>query len=798
MKQVYLFLLSALFLSFFTINAQEKNQPKFKMNVENIMRDEKWIGHPPSNPFWSDDGKTIYFMWNPDNAKGDSLYKVSKTGGIPVKVAPDERNKLDTGYGVFNKNKSEQIVEKGGNIFLRDVKSGKERTLISTTENKSNVTFTHDEKKITFIKDNKLFYFNLESAELIQLTDFRSGSRPSADRAQNAHQAQTPQAKFLAEQQMKLFDFLKNRRNDFRGGRRRRMMSGGGETVAKPLEIYLQDKIVSGQTLSPDERYVTFRLMQPPKDVKNTIITNYVTASGYTEEVNSRSKVGGDFYRSEFGIYDLKRDTVYYLQPKELPGIFEYPKYLYEYPKEKPDESVPRDVSFQGPYYSPDGKYCVVTARSLDNKDKWIVKVDLETGKLTSLFRERNEAWIDGPGAYSFGWMPDNKSVWFQSEIDGYAHIYTANVETGDVKQLTKGKFEVYSPQISKDKKSWYFTSNEVHPGERNFYRMPINGGTPERITSLTGNNDCVLSPDEKNISVIYSYTNKPPELYVMENKKGAEEKQVTSSLTDEFKSYPWRDPEVITFKAEDGATVYARLYRPENGVKNGAGVIFVHGAGYLQNAHKWWSEYPHEYMFNNLLADEGFTVMDIDYRGSAGYGRDWRTGIYRHMGGKDLSDNVDGAKYMVENCGVDAKRIGIYGGSYGGFMTLMAMFTKPGVFAAGAALRSVTDWAHYNHGYTANILNVPYLDSLAYVRSSPIYFAEGLQGALLMCHGVMDDNVHFQDIVRLTERLIELGKDNWDLAIYPIESHGFTDPKSWTDEYKRIHKLFLNNLLKK
>jgi dipeptidyl aminopeptidase/acylaminoacyl peptidase len=199
--------------------------------------------------------------------------------------------------------------------------------------------------------------------------------------------------------------------------------------------------------------------------------------------------------------------------------------------------------------------------------------------------------------------------------------------------------------------------------------------------------------------------------------------------------------------------------------------------------------------MFNQLLMERGYIVMDIDYRASAGYGRDWRTGIYRHMGGKDLSDHVDAARYLVSEHGVDPKRIGLYGGSYGGFITLMAMFTEPEVFAAGAALRPVTDWAHYNHGYTANILNVPQTDAEAYRQSSPIYFAPGLKGALLICHGMVDTNVHFQDTVRLAQRLIELRKENWELAAYPVEDHGFEQPSSWADEYKRILKLFEEHL---
>lgn len=270
---------------------------------------------------------------------------------------------------------------------------------------------------------------------------------------------------------------------------------------------------------------------------------------------------------------------------------------------------------------------------------------------------------------------------------------------------------------------------------------------------------------------------------------------KVTNSTSPEFNEYPWREPELVLFKAEDGSLVPARLYKPDNPVDHGPAVIFVHGAGYLQNVHKWWSSYFREYMFHNVLVDQGYTVLDIDYRGSQGYGRDWRTGVYRHMGGKDLTDHVDGASYLVAEHGVDPGKIGIYGGSYGGFITIFAMFKYPEVFNCGAALRSVTDWAHYNHPYTSNRLNTPVEDSIAYRNSSPIYYAEGFEGELIMLHGMVDTNVHFQDVVRLSQKLIELEKKNWDVAIFPVENHGFKEASSWADEYRRIFELFERNL---
>jgi dipeptidyl aminopeptidase/acylaminoacyl peptidase len=275
---------------------------------------------------------------------------------------------------------------------------------------------------------------------------------------------------------------------------------------------------------------------------------------------------------------------------------------------------------------------------------------------------------------------------------------------------------------------------------------------------------------------------------------------QLTHTVSEEFARLPWVEPEVVEVPSSQGRPIYARLYLPA--AERGRGsrgrppaVVFIHGAGYLQDAHLGWSSYFREFMFHTLLAQRGYVVLDLDYRGSAGYGRDWRTAIYRHMGGPEVEDLADGVRYLVERHGVDPARIGAYGGSYGGFLTLMAMFKKPELFAAGAALRPVTDWAHYNHGYTSNILNTPELDPEAYERSSPIEYADGLAKPLLLCSGMLDDNVFFQDTVRLSQKLIELEKKNWEVAFFPVEPHGFREPSSWLDEYRRILELFERHL---
>jgi dipeptidyl aminopeptidase/acylaminoacyl peptidase len=326
---------------------------------------------------------------------------------------------------------------------------------------------------------------------------------------------------------------------------------------------------------------------------------------------------------------------------------------------------------------------------------------------------------------------------------------------------------------------------------------MDFDGDHRTRITARPGRHEATPSPDGDRIAVVHSFANVPPDLFLADNHASAERRRVTTSPTSEWLAGPWIAPEITHIPARDGVQVPARIYRPSDlgAEPNGAAVIFVHGAGYLQNVHNWWSSYYREYMFHHLLARRGYLVLDLDYRASAGYGRDWRTAIYRHMGGKDLTDQIDASLWLQQQHGIDPERIGIYGGSYGGFITLMALFTAPEHFGAGAALRSVTDWAHYNHGYTGRILNLPQDDSIAYRQSSPIYFADGLDDPLLIAHGMVDVNVHFSDVVRLAQRLIELGKTNWEMAVYPVEDHGFVEPTSWTDEYRRILELFEEEL---
>ena len=545
--------------------------------------------------------------------------------------------------------------------------------------------------------------------------------------------------------------------------------------------------------LSPDGKHVFILVVERAEAARRPNVPNYVTESSYTEDIPARTFVGD--------AQDFRSLSVLNLETGKNVTV-DAPVAGAKDTKETKDTKVRWGMAV----LSDDGGLAIAHVRSENNKDRWLVAVDPETGKVRVLDTLHDEAWVREVGGFgavdsSFGLLPDQKHLWFLSERDGWMHLYSVDATAPQpaARQLTQGKWEIDDVALSADKKKFYITSTEVHPGERHLYAMPVEGGDRTKLTSMTGGTSGEASPDDRTFGLIYSSSTKPNEVYLMPNRAGAAATQVTTSTSEEWRSFKWVEPQLVTYRTRDGVEVYARLFTPEMvGAKRdpaAPAVVFVHGAGYLQNAHKYWSTYYREYMFHNLLASRGYVVLDPDYRASAGYGRDWRTAIYRHMGGKDLDDVVDGAKYLVDKQKVNAKRIGVYGGSYGGFITLMAMFTTPDVFAAGAALRPVTDWTHYNHGYTANILNEPQADAEAYRKSSPIYFAEGLKGALLICHGMVDTNVLFQDSVRLAQRLIELHKENWSIAPFPVENHGFEEAASWADEYKRILKLFEDNL---
>lgn len=762
-----------------------------QLDLKQIMTGNEFVGNSPESYYWSLDGQSIYFYWNPENKLAANLYQYSLKNQLPHALNEEEAQSV-VFYDPRQRDFQRQFMCDKGFLWSIDKQTGKRMVHLNTSSEVYHLQRTVNPNVVVFNQFDQAFSLDISSGSIHQLTNFKAGERTSTIMDSN----------FLQKQQLELFEYVQDRNERAEFAKKQAL-----NTKFKfPKEQYIGATEWSEIQVDPTVQYAIIRLTERTVG-KPTNVEQFITNDGFTKHQLARDKVSSTEPNQRMLLYQMAKDTLIQLDFSALSDIRLKPAYLRE--KDSVSHfSKDRSLFLHEVKFSQSNQLALCDVRSADNKDRWITLIHLVSGTVKELEHQHDDAWIGGPGISSWNeeeanleWIVDGESFYFQSEETGYSTLYRYTISTQSKMELFHwNKTEVYQVQLSKDKKSLFLEYNQCDvgfTGNHGFGRLDITAQKFVPYANLTkGFNEVLISPDESRLLIRQSTANHPWELYVMDNQTSASKlTQITHSTTKAFDAYPWIDPQVISFKASDGVNVFARIYEPEASKKNGAAVLFVHGAGYLQNAHHYWSNYYREYMFHHLLRDKGYTVLDVDYRASEGYGRDYRTAIYRHMGGRDLEDFIDAKSMLVKQYSIDANRIGIYGGSYGGFITLIGLLTKPNEFACGAALRSVTDWAHYNHEYTSNILNYPETDPDAYRKSSPIYFAENLQDPLVMLHGMVDDNVQFQDVVRLSQRFIELGKKDWELAVYPVESHGFKEAYSWYDEYRRILELMEKNL---
>jgi dipeptidyl aminopeptidase/acylaminoacyl peptidase len=809
-----------------------------ELTLEQIMADPDWIGNPPENPYWAGGGRAVYFERKRQGSPLRDLYRLRLDEREPRLVPDAERGAAGAPGGAISRDRRWMTWARDGDVFLENVATGAVRQLTRTAEAKTDPRFMAGDSRVSFRAKETVFVYDLRSGLVSQPADLRLAKDP----------AEQEPGDFLKREQLRLFSTLREDRDHKQAERERDEAARRADSTRTPLAWYLGDKIkLDDVSLSPSGDWML--LVTHPKDAKEgkkAVVPRFVTDSGYVDPEEKRPLVGtGGGAGQALILLDLRRHQRHDLDLAVLPGIKDDPlkalrdaaaarakalgeerakkvpppaaadkpaadKPAADKPAaDKPAEPAIRAVDVMDIAWTSDGRRAAVEIHAGDNKDRWIATLDLDGARLVPRHRETDNAWINWDHN-TIGWLPDERTLYFESEESGYNHFYALDARDGRIRQLTSGKFEVSSPEPSFDGRTLYYVANAGHPGNYDVWRVDAGTGRSEQLTRLGGLTGFWPSVDERQLLVVHSSLTRHDELYVQPNRPGADARRITDTVTPAFQAQRWTVPEIVPIPSSHGAgVIYSRVYTPPappappaiaaaaGGARGGKrpAVVFIHGAGYLQDAHYGWSYYFHEFMFHTLLTRRGWVVLDMDYRASAGYGRDWRTAIYRQMGHPELEDLADGVDWLVRNRDVDRARIGVYGGSYGGFLTLMALFRTPDLFAAGAALRPVTDWSDYNEDYTGAILNTPEVDPEAYERSSPIEFAAGLTRPLLICHGMVDDNVFFADSVRLVQRLIELGKPDFQIAPYPVESHAFKRPSSWLDEYRRIDRLLAANL---
>ena len=764
------------------------------------MSDADWIGAAPQNPWWSDNGTAVYYQQKRPGGDILDVYRLSLDTGEAVRVdraaAP-----VDAGRErVYDARRSHVAWVDDGDVLLKRLGDGTVTRVTRTVADESAPLFSADGAHLYFQRDGQYFAFDIAAGALAQVTDLRTEKDPD----------EPPDFDALRAQQGRNYVTLaedKRRADDLEAAKR-------AARADLPAPLYLGDKhTVVSRHLSPAGDRLALVVTAVDADVgRDGRLPNYVTEDGYVAVRDVRTRVNRNADPpQQLLLVSLGDGTVQTLDFAKLPGIDDDP--LRKLRESAVDWHVAagadraevekalkaperRALTIEKAVWSQDGSQLALQLLAADFKDRWLVTVADDNAEWTLQHRLSDDAWINWD-RNEFGWLADNRTLWYLSEESGHSHLYSKRLDQRRARQLSSGEFVVREPAIDPAGRFAYVVANRAQPGNYEIYRVPLAGGEFEQVTDLDGVSSFVLSPDGSRLLVSRSTMDRHADLY-LGSTGGGELRQLTDTVSARFAAIDWVLPEIVEVPSSHvDRSIYSKLYLPPDydAAKRYPAVMFVHGAGYTQNVHLGWPYYFREFMFHTVLAEAGYVVLDMDYRASEGYGRDWRTAIYRSMGHPELEDYLDGVEYLVAERSVDRERIGIYGGSYGGFMTFMALFRAPGTFAAGAALRPVVDWMHYNHGYTARILNTPEVDPEAYARSSPIGHAAGLEDPLLIAVGMQDDNVFFQDSVLLVQRLIELQKQDFELAVYPLDGHAFVHPDSWLDEYRRIFKLMENHL---
>ena len=741
-----------------------------ELTVRDIMAEPSIAGMRADGEKLSPDGTKVIYLWNADGKMPRDLYLVPTSGGTPAVIlkvsdlpvpsrTPERENKLN--YGVDMRDE-----------FTR----GRENQL-------GNFEWSPDSKKLVFTHGGDLYVMTLA---------------PKAVKRYTQTQGPESGARFLDNDRI-LFS---------QSGNSFVLNTADGSLTQLTREANQQNFVSVGNIVPNKQGTLIGYTVTDSSKQKQLVVPNFLP-----EYV-----AGGGPRRgwSEQKLYVTVIDG-----SREKPFEINLPK----------PEGV---ANFRRMVWTADGKALIVDRVDKDTKRRQLFFVNNPGAKgeqIILVIEETDDKW---QASLSSIFEPNPKrpnELFFGSERDGYNHLYLAKLQPqagqpelgrdvraaeGDgsysknvtVTPLTKGNWQVEWAKWTKDDQI-ALMSSEAGYTEREFYLIDPDSGQKVKLgfpaKGMKTSPQINDGPSEPTLLFENSAWNAPGDLFVqracVECPGQASPVKISKTVPARFATIKWSVPKFIEIPSRDGKQIPTKIYLPagHDPKKKYPMVIFVHGAGYLQNVINGWNNYYREFMFNELLTRKGYVVLDIDYRGSAGYGRDWRTDVYDFLGGKDFDDHIDAIDHMVKNYGVDQKRIGAYGGSYGGFMAAMLVSRAPERIAAAAALRPVMDWKNYyatNPGYTAQRLGFPDKNPEAYKRSSPITYADKLEKPLLILHGMVDDNVHLQDSVQYMEKLIRLGKTKYfEVMLYPSENHGFVRPESWTDEYERILALFEKHL---
>jgi dipeptidyl-peptidase-4 len=422
-------------------------------------------------------------------------------------------------------------------------------------------------------------------------------------------------------------------------------------------------------------------------------------------------------------------------------------------------------------YWTPDSSAVAVTRLNRVQNELDFLRASATSGASQVLIHETDRTWINVTDNFRF--LKNGQFLW-SSERDGFRHLYLYSAEGKQISRVTEGNWEVESiTGVDEAKGRVFYVSTEPSPLQRQLWSINLDGTGKTRLTKEDGTHSVSMSPSTDYYLDTWSNLTNPPSR-VLHSGDGAEVNMYHEADRKPLEDYKFAPVEIATVKASDGTTLYGKLIKPigfQAGRKYPV-IVMVYGGPGAQTIFDAWYGMGWE----QALAQRGFVIWALDNRGSSGRGHAFESVLYRRFGKTELADQKSGLEYLIGQGFVDPARVGLFGWSYGGYMTLYSLLNAPDVFRAGIAGAPVTDWHNYDTIYTERYLGLPDENEEAYKASSDVSYADQLKSRLLIVHNIEDDNVLFQNSLQMSDAFEKADK-LFDMVVYTQKSHGVGGP---------------------
>jgi dipeptidyl-peptidase-4 len=619
---------------------------------------------------------------------------------------------------------------------------------------------------VLFTSGGQVYLYDLAKAPGAALTAITRGNGSATDATISPRGAYVA---YVRGQNLYLYDLKA-------GTERALTRDGGGPIKNGMAEFVAQEEMgrSTGYWWSPDDAHLAFaRVDETPVKILQRLD---IAADGIATFDQRYPVAGSANVAVRLGVLDVRGGSVAWLDLGHDPDIY-----------------------LARVDWLPDGKTLAIQRESRDQRRLDLLFADIATGKTRVVLTETSDTWVELNDELRF--LKKTPEFVWASERDGYRHLYLYGTDGRQIRQLTSGAWSVDDFRgravkgVDEANRLIYFTATEKSPIERQLYSTSLDAQDPRRITRISaedGVHAVAMSRDTKVYVDTFTSSRQPPQVglhgadgkliaYVLENR-----------LNDEHPDAPYLAENSIaefgTLTAADGQVLQYRLFKPRrfDPAKRYPAVVDVYGGPGAQRVVDRWAGDT----FTQVLTRHGYVVFQLDNRGSAFRGTAFEAPIHRRLGEVEVADQVQGARWLAAQAYVDPARLGVWGWSYGGYLTLMLMFKAPEVFRAGVSGAPVTDWRLYDTHYTERYLGTPQDNASGYEASSVLPYAAGLRGRLLVMHGMADDNVLFSHSTKLFRRLQDLGKP-FDVMLYPGAKHGLTRQRDGRHAFRTVLGFF-------